>query len=48
MDVSADLLQKVVEALVYLSNSKVCTEGVNPIQELENRLIEQSRDYFTQ
>ena len=48
MDVSADLLQKVVEALVYLSNSKVCTEGVNPIQELENRLIEQSREYFTQ
>jgi hypothetical protein len=48
MDVSADLLQKVVEALVYLSSSKVCTEGVNPIQELEIRLIEQSRDYFTQ
>ena len=48
MDVSADLLQKVVEALVYLSNSKVCTEGVNPIQELENRLIEQSREYYTQ
>lgn len=40
MDVNASLLQKIIEALVYLSNSKICTEGVNPIQELENRLIE--------
>jgi hypothetical protein len=39
-DVEAGLIGKITDALVYLSNDKVCVEGLNPIKELEARLIE--------
>lgn len=41
----AGLLTKVTEALIYLSSDKVCA-GINPIQELETRLLEQSKLHF--
>lgn len=44
-DVEAGLLTKVIDALIYLSSDKVCA-GTNPIQELETRLLEQSRLHF--
>lgn len=39
-DVESGLLAKITEALMFLSSDKICTEGVNPIQELEQRLLE--------
>ena len=39
-DVEAGLLAKITDALVYLSNEKICVEGLNPIKELEIRLTE--------
>ncbi len=42
-DVEAGLMAKITDALVYLSSDKVCVEGLNPIKELETRLIEETR-----
>lgn len=42
-DVEAGLLAKITDAFIYLSNDRVCVEGLNPIQELETRLLEQTR-----
>lgn len=39
-------MAKITDALVYLSSDKVCVEGLNPIKELETRLIEETRQYF--
>lgn len=46
MNVDANLLKNIVDALVTLSDNKVCTDGVNPIMELETCLIEESEQYF--
>lgn len=35
-----------IDALVYLSNDKVCSEGTNPLKELEEKLIARSRQYY--
>jgi hypothetical protein len=43
MDVEPSHIAKVVEALIFLSGDKVCTEGLNPIKELESRLIEETK-----
>lgn len=45
-DVEAGMLAKIIDCLIYLSNDKVCVEGLNPIQELESRLLEQTRQHF--
>jgi hypothetical protein len=46
--VESGLLTKIVDALVSLSTEKVCSEGTNPIRELEDRLIIKSRNFFRQ
>ena len=38
MNVDANLLKNIIDALVTLSGNKVCTDGVNPILELETSL----------
>jgi len=40
------LLATLIDALVYLSNDKVCSEGTNPLKELEEKLIARSRQYY--
>ena len=40
IDVETGLLSKITEALIYLSTEKVCVEGLNPLKELEQRLLD--------
>lgn len=43
IDVETGLLSKITEALIYLSTDKVCIEGLNPVKELEAKLLDETR-----
>lgn len=42
-EIDASLLAKVIECFVSLSNERIVTEGVNPLNDLEAKIVESSK-----
>lgn len=40
------MIARVVEAFVYLSSDKIVQEGVKPLEELELKIVEGTRNFY--
>ena len=42
-DIDNQLLSRIIEAFIVLSNEKTALEGINPLAELEQKIVDSTR-----
>jgi len=42
------LLNKIIDTFNVLSSDKICTEGINPRNDLETKIVDNTRQFYRQ